>query len=124
MRLSWPRESDKRRAVVLVQKPPVSSRTSGPSSARDVKISEARFVHVSNWDIERHNSLTSTIPAYERSFLHVPVTWNPSRLKVLDRDLFDYCKFEFEFACIPTYSSFITCNSTWALTSPYGKSSI
>lgn len=97
IRLSWPRESDKRRAIV--SSTPSRSGTSlseiapRASSSGDVNDSDARFIHVSYWDIELHNRLTRLGPTYDRSFLHIPWTpWNPSKLRDLDRGLLEYCR--------------------------------
>ncbi|KAI1489090.1 fungal-specific transcription factor domain-containing protein [Biscogniauxia mediterranea] len=84
LRLSWPRANDHRRAVVSKLAPPPSS----PLTAG--RISDARFVHTSHWDIELYHSLTSSVPARPLPLLDVPMSWNPSKLEALDRDLFEY----------------------------------
>ncbi|PQE17483.1 zinc-finger transcription factor protein [Rutstroemia sp. NJR-2017a WRK4] len=54
------------------------------------KISGARFVHTSNWDIELYQSLISPVPVHNLSLLGIQISWNPSKLKVLDEDLLNH----------------------------------
>ncbi|GIC92250.1 uncharacterized protein Aud_008716 [Aspergillus udagawae] len=91
-RLSWPRPNNRRRAVVCKSAP------LSPSPSTAGQISDARFVHTSNWDIELHHSLTSSVPVRNLSLLSVPIFWNPSKLEALDRDLLDY------FCCVASAS--------------------
>lgn len=86
LRLSWPRDNDRRRAIV--SKPPRPSH-SAPTSAD--QISEARFVHTSHWDIELYNNLAASSDARTLPLLDVPIIWDPSDLDISDRDLLDYC---------------------------------
>jgi hypothetical protein len=94
-RLSWPRPNNRRRAVVCKSAP------LSPSPSTAGQISDARFVHTSNWDIELHHSLTSSVPVRNLSLLSVPIFWNPSKLEALDRDLLDYCT-SYNLAWLPT----------------------
>lgn len=52
LRLSWPRASDQRRAILL--HPPTLPARQRLSSGR------LRFINTSNWDIDLHNSIAST----------------------------------------------------------------
>ncbi|KAF7175189.1 hypothetical protein CNMCM7691_006593 [Aspergillus felis] len=69
-----------------------------PSPPTAGQISDARFVHTSNWDIELHHSLTNSVPVRNLSLLSVPIFWNPSKLEALDRDLLEY------FCCVASTS--------------------
>ncbi|GIK00984.1 hypothetical protein Aspvir_005014 [Aspergillus viridinutans] len=69
-----------------------------PSRPTAGQISDTRFVHTSNWDIELHHSLTSSVPVRNLSLLSVPIFWNPSKLEALDRDLLEY------FCCVASAS--------------------
>lgn len=91
IRLSWPRESDKRRAIV--SKTPALSEIWHGRGSPDANVSDARFVHVSYWDVELHDRLTKQGLGYNGSrLLHIPWTpWNPSKLQAPDRDLLEYC---------------------------------
>lgn len=91
IRLSWPRESDKRRAIV--SKTPVLSGIRDARSSPDANVSDARFVHVSYWDVEQHDRLTKKGRGSNGPrLLHIPWTpWNPSKLQDPDRDLLEYC---------------------------------
>ncbi|RYC64325.1 hypothetical protein CHU98_g1869 [Xylaria longipes] len=84
LRLSWPSANDTRRA--LVAKSP-SSRKVGFGH---VYMSEARFIHMSSYDVEMHqvfkNSQSNAPP------LRVPLDWNPHKLQVKDKDLLEYFK--------------------------------
>ncbi|GKT90206.1 hypothetical protein Ct61P_08056 [Colletotrichum tofieldiae] len=92
LRLSWPRPDDLRRAVVSESAP------RSPSFPTAGHISDARFVHTSNWDIELYHSLKSAVPVRNLSLLGVPIFWNPSKLEALDRDLLEY------FCCVASTS--------------------
>ncbi|KAM0810212.1 putative Fungal-specific transcription factor domain-containing protein [Seiridium cardinale] len=81
--LSWPRANDHRRAVVSKSRPP-------SLSPLTCLITDARFVHMSNWDVELHHSLAGSVPKRTLSLLDVPTIWNPSKLEALDQDLFEY----------------------------------
>ncbi|KAK9425538.1 putative Zn(2)-C6 fungal-type domain-containing protein [Seiridium unicorne] len=83
LRLSWPRANDHRRAVVSKSRPP-------SLSPLTCLITDARFVHMSNWDVELHHSLAGSVPERTLSLLDVPTIWNPSKLEALDQDLFEY----------------------------------
>lgn len=95
IRLSWPRESDKRRAIV--SKTPALSEIRHARSSPDANVSDARFVHVSYWDVELHDRLTKQGLGYKGSrLLHIPWTpWNPSKLQAADRVLLEYCRLSF-----------------------------
>ncbi|KAF2819389.1 hypothetical protein CC86DRAFT_431983 [Ophiobolus disseminans] len=54
------------------------------------KVSDARFVHTSHWDIELYHSLTSSAPVRALPLLGVPMLWNTFKLEAPDRDLFEY----------------------------------
>lgn len=87
LRLSWPRPNDGRRAVVLNRVHSVSPTNSA------VQISNARFIHLSSWDIELYQSLKSPLSKPQQSIpsLHVPKTsWNPSEIEEVDRDMIEY----------------------------------
>ncbi|KAH8716741.1 fungal-specific transcription factor domain-containing protein [Phaeosphaeriaceae sp. PMI808] len=92
LKLSWPRENDRRRAVVSKSDPPYMSL---PDMGQ---ISDARFVHTSHWDIELHRSLISSAPARTLPLLGVPMLWNPRKLEAPERDLFEY------FCCVASTS--------------------
>ncbi|KAE8373968.1 fungal-specific transcription factor domain-containing protein [Aspergillus bertholletiae] len=96
LRLSWPRPNDRRRAVVS------QSALPSPSPPTAGWISDARFVHTSNWDIELYNSLTSSVPVRNLSLIDVPAAWNPYKLEALDQDLLEYfCRVA--SASLPTF---------------------
>ncbi|KAK7756875.1 hypothetical protein SLS62_000891 [Diatrype stigma] len=82
LRLSWPRQSDARRAVVL--KSPLSS------SSAVGRYADAHFVHTSYFDVEAYRGLAGSGLPYTHSRLQEPPTWNPLNLEALDRDLLDY----------------------------------
>lgn len=85
--LSWPRSDDRRRSIVSDSFSPGSSlHTTGP-------ISDTRFLHTSNWDIEFYRSMTSSVPIRALSLLDEPMFWNPSTLDTVDQDLLGYCMF-------------------------------
>jgi hypothetical protein len=54
-------------------------------------VSDARFVHMSHWDIELYHSLTNSAPVRTLSLLGVPMLRNTFELEAPDRDLFEYC---------------------------------
>jgi hypothetical protein len=58
-------------------------------------ISNARFVHTSNWDIELHQSLVegSVPPERNMSLISVPIFCYPPKLEAGDQVLFEYCMF-------------------------------
>ncbi|GIJ91133.1 hypothetical protein Asppvi_010098 [Aspergillus pseudoviridinutans] len=95
LRLSWPRPNNRRRAVVCKSAP------LSPSPPTAGQISDARFVHTSNWDIELHRSLTNSVPVRNLSLLSVPIFWNPSKLEALDRDLLEYWQGGLTASCTP-----------------------
>lgn len=83
VRLSWPRDNDGRRAIVL--KPPQNS-----IKCRGYRVEEATMVRRSNWDIEMYMYLSSR--ASHAPLLHAPVSWNPHRLGEEAWNLLNYCK--------------------------------
>ncbi|KAF1922277.1 uncharacterized protein M421DRAFT_379587 [Didymella exigua CBS 183.55] len=85
LKLSWPRANDSRRAVVSKSSPPYLS------LSKTGLVSDARFVHMSHWDIELNHSLTSSAPVRTLSLLGVPMLCNTFKLEAPDRDLFEYC---------------------------------
>lgn len=87
LRLSWPRPNDCRRSVVC--KSPLLS----VSHSTGGKISDARFIHTSNWDIELYHRLTSSGPVRNLSLLGVPVSWNPLEQGGPEQaqELLEYC---------------------------------
>lgn len=85
LKLSWPRANDRRRAVVSKSPPPDLSLPNTGS------ISDARFVHMSPWDIELYHRLTSSAPVRTLALLGVPMLCNTFKLEAPDRDLFEYC---------------------------------
>ncbi|KAF2677700.1 hypothetical protein K458DRAFT_319268 [Lentithecium fluviatile CBS 122367] len=85
MRLSWPREKDARRAVVLKS-------SQHPLKHRDTRIGNASMVRATHWDIELHmflSSLATRAPA-----LYEPVHWNPHELGEIEWDLLSYFQLE------------------------------
>ncbi|KAH7323176.1 fungal-specific transcription factor domain-containing protein [Stachybotrys elegans] len=96
IRLSWPRGENNRRAVVL-KTPHTQSNdafAAGGNIPAKVNVSDARFVHVSYWDIELHNTSTSLPSGHNVLPLEVPMSWNPSRVHAQERDLFEYFQCE------------------------------
>jgi hypothetical protein len=85
LRLSWPRNNDRRRFIVSNSQSPCSS---SPTSAQ---ASDAQFVHTSNWDMELFHHLTSSVPIRALSLLDEPMSWNLSTVDMVDRDLLRYC---------------------------------
>ncbi|KAF1954602.1 hypothetical protein CC80DRAFT_475863 [Byssothecium circinans] len=81
LRLSWPRENDDRRTVIL-------KRPQNAANYGNVHIGDVALVHASNWDIEMHmymSSYTSKAPT-----LRMPFSWNPHGLKEKELDLLSY----------------------------------
>ncbi|KAL8942492.1 MAG: hypothetical protein Q9216_001636 [Gyalolechia sp. 2 TL-2023] len=89
LKLSWPGAHDRRRAVV--------SKTS-PSSPTQGRISDARFIHTTYWDMELYQNLTASVPVRTLSLLDPSPCWNSSELKTLDSDLLEY------FCCVASAS--------------------
>ncbi|KAK6088617.1 short-chain dehydrogenase [Seiridium cupressi] len=84
IRSTWEKASiESGRAVVSKSRPP-------SLSPLTCLITDARFVHMSNWDVELHHSLAGSVPERTLSLLDVPTIWNPSKLEALDQDLFEY----------------------------------
>ncbi|KAF2805521.1 uncharacterized protein BDZ99DRAFT_524490 [Mytilinidion resinicola] len=86
LRLSWPKASDGRRAIV--GKP----QSFAPSHGRGTRYSsEVGMVHVSHGDVEMHYQFASSVPSGSaRPHLHIPMAWNPSKVEVEDKDLLQY----------------------------------
>ena len=82
LKLSWPGANDHRRSVVS---------KSSPSSPTQGRISHARFVHTTYWDMELHHNLTGSIPVRALSLSDLSTCWNPSELETLDSDVLEYC---------------------------------
>lgn len=86
LKLSWPREDDRRRAAV-----------GGPSSRstgnQDSPIENAPIVHVSQRDLEMHYHLTNPGARSVRPILDVPLAWNPGTSEEGHEVLLGYCGF-------------------------------
>ncbi|RYP19018.1 hypothetical protein DL765_003601 [Monosporascus sp. GIB2] len=88
LRLSWPNANDGRRAVV--------GKSPSPRGAGHAYTSEARFVHMSLWDVEMHHRLAASGPngnpiqGRTPPTLSLPLNWNPQQLEVKDKDLLQY----------------------------------
>ncbi|KAK7181594.1 hypothetical protein DPSP01_011402 [Paraphaeosphaeria sporulosa] len=85
LRLSWPREKDARRAIVLQ-----SSRHNIKHS--DKRLKNASMVHATNWDIEMYMFLSAL--AARAPVLHEPVRWNPHQMGEVEWDLLNYFQLE------------------------------
>lgn len=92
LRLSWPRPNDLRRAIFSNSTSPTLS----PHLAGQV--SDARFVHISNWDLELHYRSKDPLTVGLTSLDAASASWNPLKLEALDRDLLEYC----ELPVLPT----------------------
>ncbi|KAF2489314.1 hypothetical protein BU16DRAFT_531638 [Lophium mytilinum] len=86
LRLSWPKASDRRRAIVgksPLYAPPQRKKAHYPP--------ESRMVHVSHEDVEMHYHFANSVPNESAlPQLHIPMVWNPSTLQVGNKDLFQY----------------------------------
>ncbi|KAL8997448.1 MAG: hypothetical protein Q9169_003311 [Polycauliona sp. 2 TL-2023] len=89
LKLSWPGANDRRRAVVS---------KSSLSSPKQGRISDARFVHTTYWDMELYHNLVGSVPVRTLSLLDPSTCWNPSELETLDSDLLEY------FCCVASAS--------------------
>ena len=85
LKLSWPHANDRRRAIVSKSSPP------SPLSPTEGRISDARFVHTTHWDIELSHNLIGSVPVRSLSWLDPSTCWNPSEMETLDSDLLEYC---------------------------------
>ncbi|KXX75786.1 hypothetical protein MMYC01_207443 [Madurella mycetomatis] len=84
LRLSWPRGDDGRRAIVG-KLPPRGKKRRGPHAHA------TRIVHVSHQDVEMHYHFTGSV--VDRSAwptFDIPLAWDPRKLEVGHRDLFEY----------------------------------
>lgn len=106
LKLSWPHGSSHRRAIV--SGPTVRSRKSSLESddTAFVHTGEACFVHTSSWDIELHDSLTNDRRISNRPVLNVPLTFNFSKVNVVEKDLLHHCMFTIPRRFLYSYYSF------------------
>jgi hypothetical protein len=82
MRLSWPRDDDKRRAIIGDFPPAMMCGMPGTNFS---------FINTTSWDVELYSRLASQVeqlPEAESS----PDLWNQSQLGASHIDLVRYCK--------------------------------
>jgi hypothetical protein len=82
MRLSWPRDDDKRRAIIGDFPPAMMCGMPGTNFS---------FINTTSWDVELYSRLASQVeqlPGAEPS----PDLWNQSQLGASHMDLVRYCK--------------------------------
>lgn len=84
MRLSWPKASDRKRALHGIATP-LKAKQSGDLA------SPFRIVNTSTWDIEIHYYLTNT-GFNTRPIIPTPVSWTPITSDE-DYNLLQYCKY-------------------------------
>ncbi|CAF9909974.1 MAG: hypothetical protein HETSPECPRED_009571 [Heterodermia speciosa] len=82
LKLSWPGADDRRRAVV--------SKSSPSSSPAQGRISDARFVHTTYWDMELYHNLIGSVPVRTLSLPKLSTCWKSSELEIRDSDLLEY----------------------------------
>ncbi|KAF2448085.1 hypothetical protein P171DRAFT_428213 [Karstenula rhodostoma CBS 690.94] len=84
LRLSWPRENDARRAILMSSQHPMKHRNN--------RIANAFMVRATHWDIDMYMFLSAS--ASRAPVLYEPVRWNPHEIGEIEWDLLNYFQLE------------------------------